>query len=93
MIKESNIIDWCNELLLNYSSVENFFYCWKILEYSWYIIESQEFYKKWLNKIPDLRNPNSKYNDNFLIKRLVDKKRFFSEKYSPLTEVLEKNWE
>ena len=83
-------MNWCNDLLSNYGSVENYFYCWKIFENFWYINESNDLYKKGLNKLPDLWNINSKYNDDFLIKNLVDKKRFFSEKYSPLKEILEK---
>ena len=86
----NNVIYWCDNLLLNYTSVENYFYCWKILENFWYIKESNELYKKGLSKLPDLWNINSEYNDNFLIKNTVDKKRFFSEKYSPIKEILEK---
>ena len=84
-----NIIDWCNNLLSNFNSVENYFYCWDILTNFWYIKESNKFYKKGLEIIPDLWNHSSKYYNNYLIDKLVNKKRFYNNKYSPVKEILD----
>jgi hypothetical protein len=35
-------------------------------------MESKIFYKKGLEKLPDLWNKNSKYYDNFFIKNFID---------------------
>ena len=87
----TNIQDMCQDLILYSNSVENNFYCWNLL---WEIDKnlSKEYYKKWLNKTPDLWNTDSKYNNNFLIKNFVDKKRFYSKKYSDLEEILKRSW-
>lgn len=81
----------CSDLILNSKSVENNFYCWNLL---WQIDKdlSIQYYNNWLSKTPDLWNSNSKYYNNFLIKNFVDKKRFFSEKYSNLEIILKRVW-
>ena len=40
--------------------------------------------------IPDMWNNDSKYFNNFFVKNLYNKNRFFSEKYNNLNEVLER---
>ncbi len=85
-----NLLKTCEELVKKHSSAENYFLCWDYLEKFWYKKESKEFYKKWLKKLPDLWNKDSKYYDNFFIKNFIDWKRFFSEKYGDIREILEK---
>jgi hypothetical protein len=82
----------CLDLVSFYPSVENYFYCWNILNKEWQEKEAKDFYKKWLEKLPDLLNKNSKYGDNIFIKRFINGNRFFSEKYSNIKEIL-KNFE
>ena len=86
-----NIEDMCKKIINYSSSVENYFYCWDLL---WKNNKklANEYYTKWFNKLPDLWNKNSKYNNQFLIKHFVDKKRFFSTKYSNINEILNKLW-
>ncbi len=81
-----NMCEW----LISYSdSVENYFYCWNLL---WNMDEelAKKYYNKWLTKLPDLRNQDSNYNKQFLIKNYVDQIRFFSDKYSNLKEIIER---
>ncbi len=86
-----NLENMCENLILNSNSVENNFYCWDIL---WKIDKNiaLNYYNNWLEKTPDLWNLESKYNNYFLIKNFVDKKRFFSEKYSNINLILKRTW-
>ncbi len=69
---------------------ENYFLCWNYIEQFWKKSDAIKFYKKGLEKLPDLRNKNSKYYDNFFIKNFVDGKRFLSKKYGNIKEILKK---
>jgi TM2 domain-containing membrane protein YozV len=86
-----NLEDMCKKKINYSNSVENYFYCWDLL---WNNNEklALEYYNSWLSKLPDLWNEDSKYNKQFLINNFVDKKRFFSDKYNNLIEILEKVW-
>lgn len=87
----TNIENMCENLILYSNSIENNFYCWNIL---WKIDKKLAiiYYNQWLSKTPDLWNQDSKYLDNYIIKNFVDKKRFFSEKYSNINQILERIW-
>lgn len=91
IIYSGEIIKSCNNLVTNFYSAENYFYCWKLLEESGYVTEAISYYKEGLKKIPDVWNPESIYFDNFLIKHTFSEKRFFHEKYSNLQEILKKS--
>ncbi|QFR39098.1 hypothetical protein A9Q91_02585 [Candidatus Gracilibacteria bacterium 28_42_T64] len=90
IVKGSNLVSDCNNLIIYYPTVENYFYCGEILEKFGFENESIHLYKKGVEKLPDLWNKNSKYHDMFLIKYFVDSKRFLSPKYSRLQEILKK---
>ncbi len=81
----------CKDLVNSFWSAENYFYCWDVLEKKWYVDLSKEFYKNWLNNLPDLWNSDSSYYKNFFIKNFINWNRFFSEKYSNLENILEKD--
>ncbi len=85
-----NIVKDCENFTEEFWCAENYFYCWEYLEMTWHKDLAIEYYKTWLTKLPDLRNENSKYYNNFLLKKIIDKKRFFSEKYSNIKIILEK---
>ncbi len=80
----------CNNLVIYFPSAENYFYCWDILEEYLYKDTAKEYYELWLNKLPDLRNKNSKYYNNIFIKNFISWNRFFSTKYSNIKEILKK---
>ena len=86
----NDILKNCKELTKKFPSVENYFFCWKLLERFSYKKESINYYKSWLKKIPDLWNKNSKYWDNNIIKKTISWNRFFSEKYSDIKNIIEK---
>ena len=84
------IIKNCKALTKKFPSVENFFFCWDILEKFNYKKKSKEFYKLWLKIMPNLWDKKSKYWDNFLVKKTINWNRFFSKKYSDIKSILEK---
>ena len=79
----------CINLTKVVPSAENYIFCWNLF---WKIDKniSINYYKKWLQIIPDMWNNDSKYFNNFFVKNLYNKNRFFSEKYNNLNEVLER---
>jgi hypothetical protein len=90
-IKSFNKIEEnCKNLVNNFWSTENYFYCWNFLEEVWYKELSINYYRIWLSRIPDLWNNHSKYYNNFFIVNFIDWNRFFSKKYSNINSVLEK---
>jgi hypothetical protein len=85
-----NIEENCKEYLTFYTSAEDYFFCWNMLEKKWYKKEAIIYYEKWLKKIPNLWEKKSPYLNNFLIKNTINGNRFFSEKYSNIKDILEK---
>lgn len=83
---------FCKELLDRYPSAENYFYCGNILENLWNLELSYKYYETWLTKLPDLWNHDSLYWDRYFVKHSITGNRFFSDKFSPLSEILEKFW-
>ncbi len=90
--------DWdfyklCSNLTNKIPSVENYFYCWNLF---WDFNDKElsiMYYNKWLNKLPDMWNKDSKYYNNFLIKELFIPERFYAEKFSNLQEILKRVWQ
>jgi len=80
----------CENLTSTFPSVENYFYCWDILEKNWEIELSIEYHAKWLSKLPDLWNDYSPYWNNYFIKHTITGNRFFSEKFWDIWNILEK---
>ena len=75
---------------LNNLSVTKYFDLWNDL---WEQNQKKQaifYYKKWLSKLPNMWDINSKYYNNIIIKNLFIKKRFYSEKFSDLKQILEK---
>lgn len=82
----------CNNMLEHWSSAETYFYCGN---YAWNIWEQETakwYYRWWLMKIPNIWDKESVYHSLFLTKNFIDGRRFFSEKYSNIWEVLERMW-
>ena len=79
----------CINLTKVVPSAENYIFCWNLF---WKIDKniSINYYKQWLQIIPDMWDNDSKYFNNFFVKNLYNKNRFFSEKYNNLNEVLER---
>jgi tetratricopeptide (TPR) repeat protein len=82
----------CNQLTENYPSAENYIYCGNIFWNLEKIKLAREYYNKWLAKLPDLWNQESKYWDNYFVKHTITGNRFFSEKFWDINWVLEKVW-
>lgn len=82
-------IEICENLTNKISSAENYIFCWNLF---WKIDKnvSLNYYKKWLEIIPDMRDINSIYFNNFFVKNLYNENRFFSEKFNNLEEVLKR---
>ena len=71
-----------SEFLNKYNYAENYFYIWDLFWDRWKKKLAKKYYKKWLEKLPDLWNKNSKYYDNFIVKKLkIDDHRLTSKKY------------
>ncbi len=81
-------IEVCEEFTISQKSAESYFYCWSVFwnRNEWDIAE--KYYKQGLAKLPNLWDNNSEYLKSALIRESVDGVRFFSKKYSPLQEVL-----
>lgn len=79
----------CKNLTETINSAENNLFCWDLF---WNIDKkiSLYYYEKWLEKLPDMRNIYSIYYNNFLVKKLYNENRFFSNKFSNLKSILEK---
>ena len=86
---DSSYENICKNLTKSINSAENNLFCWDLF---WNIDNkiSLYYYKKWLEKLPDMRNENSKYYDNIFVKKLYNENRFFSNKFSNLKVILEK---
>lgn len=91
IVSESKVL-WCQSLVEQYPSVENYFYCGDTLEKDWEILLSKEYYNTWLSKLPDLWNDDSLYWKKYFVKHTVTGNRFFSEKFWDIRGVLEKVW-
>lgn len=86
---EKSYKNMCFELTRKIKTAENYFFCWELLkniDYSTSIL----YYSIWLWKLPDMWNKESKYYNNYLVKKLYNENRFFSEKYSDLRNILKK---
>lgn len=83
-----NVYNLCEKLIERMQSVENYFYCWDLL-INYDKAKAIYYYKKWLEKLPDMWNEKSKYHDNYFINKMFVSERFYSEKFSNLKEILE----
>lgn len=81
--------DICKELVIKIPSAENYIFCWNLF---WKIDKniSINYYKKWLEIIPNMRNHNSKYYKNIFVKNIYNENRFFSEKFTNLNIILKR---
>ena len=84
IIMQENREKICTSLMKLYPSVENYFYCWKILKWFWNDTLAKQYYINGLDNLPDLWNGDSPYWNNYFIKHTVTWNRFFSEKFSEL---------
>lgn len=82
-----NIKESCQELINNFPTAENYFYCWNIMNKIWDKTWAKAFYNIGLSFLPDLWNKDSYYYNNFL-KYFISTHRFFNEKFSNLKEIL-----
>ena len=80
----------CETLVIRYPAVEHYFYCGEIFESLWNTDISKQYYASWLEKLPDLWNPDSPYWDNYLIKNTITWNRFFSKKFGDIRSILKK---
>ena len=86
---KNDLKNWCLNLTQNYPSVENYFFCGDIY---WNIDKNiaKKYYLKWLKKLPNLWNKNSKYYNYIIIKDTINWNRFFSSKYSNIKIILKR---
>ncbi|MDD2907231.1 MAG: O-antigen ligase family protein [Candidatus Gracilibacteria bacterium] len=79
----------CKNLTQSINSAENNLFCGDLF---WNIDKkiSIYYYKKGLEKLPDMWNKNSMYYDNIFVKKLYNENRFFSEKFSNLKLILDR---
>lgn len=80
----------CISYTQSFPSVENYFYCGNILEKLGYDLLAREYYHAGLEKLPDIWNEDSPYWDDFFIRNTISGNRFFSEKFSDISEILKK---
>ena len=90
LITSSERFTLCETLTQKYRSAENYFYCGDLF---WRLGKeniAKIYYTKGLLKLPDLWNKDSLYWNNYFIKNTITGNRFFSPKFSSLSEILEK---
>jgi len=92
IINEANRQELCNTLVSEFSSAENYFFCATIFENLGKQELAKTFYTLWIWELPDLWNKNSIYWDNYFIKKTITGNRFFSKKYSNISQIVEKYW-
>jgi len=78
----------CEDFTNSQKSAESYFYCGSVFWNRNQEELAEFYYKKGLAKIPNLWDNESEYLQSAIIRESVDGIRFFSEKYSPLQEVL-----
>jgi tetratricopeptide (TPR) repeat protein len=83
--KEEN----CSTLLQNFPSVENYFFCGDIFNNIGDVKNAKVYYRKGLQKLPDLWNRNSPYWNNFFISETITGNRFFSSRFSHIEQILD----
>ncbi|MDD3144559.1 MAG: O-antigen ligase family protein [Candidatus Gracilibacteria bacterium] len=86
---DSSYEEICKNLTKTINSAENNLFCGDLF----YNIDNKisiNYYKNGLEKLPDMRNENSKYYNNIFVKKLYNENRFFSNKFSNLKVILEK---
>lgn len=84
-----NKLELCNTLTQKYPSSENYFFCGNLFKN----LEKQEiakdFYRRWLQKLPDLWDADSPYWVKYFIKNTITGNRFFSPKFWDIAQILE----
>ena len=80
----------CHELINNFPSIENYLYCWELIENKYWLNQAKYFYEKWIEKMPNIWNNNNSYLLRFPSKYIVNPDRILHPKYSNISEVLEK---
>lgn len=83
----TNIISSCENLLKKYPTVENYFYCWEKIENKYWFEKAKNYYKKWLEKFPDIFTKNNYYLNNFPGKYIINKQNVLSPKFSNIQEI------
>lgn len=86
----NNPLTGCDKLVQHYPSVENYFYCWDIIEKKYGFEKASEYYKKWLNKFPDIYSQDNKYLNSFVWKYIINIDHVESEKFSDIKEIMKK---
>jgi len=71
-----------DKFITKYNYAENYFYVWTIFWDLWKEDIAKKYYKKWLEKLPDLWNLNSEFYNKIIVKKLkIDNHRLISKKY------------
>jgi hypothetical protein len=83
-------IESCNELLVHYPSIENYFYCWELIENKYWLDQAKYFYKKWIEKFPNIWDNKNNYLQSFPWKYVINPERILHTKYSNIQEILNK---
>ncbi len=83
--KEEN----CWVLVQKFPSVENYFFCGDIFKNIGDVKNAKMYYRKGLQKLPDLWNKNSHYWNNFFVSKTITGNRFFSPKFSHIGQILD----
>ena len=77
---ENNKLESCNQLITNYNSVENNFYCWDIFKKTNWDITKQ-FYKQWISLLPNLWVRDNWFQNGLFLKYFFTTHRFYAEKF------------
>lgn len=80
----------CHELVNNFPSIENYLYCWDIIEKKYWREEAKYFYEKWIEKMPDIWDNNSEYLQNKYLNKIINPERILDPKFSNISEILKK---
>jgi hypothetical protein len=80
----------CDTLVLYYPSIENYLYCWNIVESKFGLEKALKYYKVAIDKMPDIWNTNSKYLQNKYLRQIINPERILHPKFSNLQEVINK---
>lgn len=83
-------IDECDELLIHYPSIENYFYCWELIENKFWFEQAKIYYQKWIEKFPKIWDNKNSYLESFPWKYVINPDRILHPKFSNIRNILKK---
>ncbi len=90
ILTEPERLQNCDTLTWVFPSVEHHFYCGDIFWKLWKQDIAKKYYRQGLQKLPDLWESDSAYWQQYFVHKSITGHRFFSPKFSDISEILQK---